>query len=145
MRLAIVLSAFILIVGWCVGRPVESQAPTTLPHGEPLVTIVPTATPAPVVYPTPGAPQRVQFERGSYGATLTGTNSQAFLLWAASGQKFTAYLMGSPAQMSLRGTDGGELFNVQPQTTGEATLTASGDYTLVVSATVPFTVGVEIR
>ena len=146
MKLAIALSFFILLVGWCAGRP--AQSPATLANGEPVVTIVPTGTPtvAPVIFPTPGAPQRVQFERGSYGATLTGNNSQAFLLWAASGQKFTAYLMGAPAQMSLRGVDGGELFNVQPQqSAGEAILPANGDYTLIVSATVPYTVGIEIR
>jgi hypothetical protein len=147
MRVAIVLSVFILSVGWCVGRPVQSQAPASLASGEPIVTIVPppAVAPAAVTFPTPAAPQRVQFERGTYGSTLTGTNSQAFLLWAAQGQTFSAYLVGAPAQMALQ-HDGRILFaDVQPATLQKVQLPANGDYTLIVSATVPFTVGVEIR
>lgn len=147
MRIAIALSAFILLVGWCVGRSAQSQAPTVLPNGEPVVTIVPTTTvtPTAVTFPTPAAPQRVQFARGAYGATLAGTSSQSFWLWAAQGQTFSAYLVGDPAQMTLL-RDGGVLFtDVQPAVLQKVQLPASGDYTLIVSATVPFTVGVEIR
>ena len=145
MRLAITLSVFILLVGWCVGRPVQSQAPTKLPNGEPVVTIVPTATPAPVVFPAPGAAQRVQFERGSYGATLTGNGAQRFVLWAASGQVFKVAMAGD-GQTSLFGTNGKPLWaDVQAGQVVTATLPGNGDHLLEIRSRGAFTVGVEIR
>lgn len=121
-------------------QPGEPPPVTVQPTAIPTVT----ATPAPLAAPT-GEAQRVNFAKGSYGATLTGNGAQRFALWAAAGQTFKVAMMGD-GQSSLYGTDGRPLWAAAPA--GQvvtATLTGNGDQLLEIRSRGPFTVGVEIR
>jgi hypothetical protein len=119
--------------------------------GEPLpVTVQPTAiptntaTPAPLPAPT-GTTQRVNFDKGSYGATLVGSGAQRYALWAAAGQIFTVALIGD-GQTSLYSTNGQPLWQAAPAGTAvTATLVGNGDQLLEIRSRGAFTVGVEIR
>jgi hypothetical protein len=129
----------------------RSNVVSSAPMGEPLpVTVQPTAiatntaTPAPLPAPT-GTPQRVNFEKGSYGATLVGSGAQRFVLWAAAGQIFKAALIGD-GETSLYSTNGQPLWQAAPAgTVITATLTGNGDQLLEIRSRGAFTVGVEIR
>lgn len=68
-------------MGRDTGSAAQSSAvPIIKPgNGEPVVTL---AAPTPVVLPTPAITERVRFDAGAYGATLTGSASQAYTLWA---------------------------------------------------------------
>jgi hypothetical protein len=106
----------------------------------------PTAsTAAPITYPTPGASVRVNFPVGSYGMPLFAQSSTRYLLWARQGQALKVAVVGD-ATLSLYAPDGNPLFeNVRSGGVVSATLTADGDQALVIMASKPITVGVEIR
>lgn len=149
MKLAIILSAVILLVGYCMGRDTGSAAqssavPIIKPgNGEPVVTL---AAPTPVVLPTPAITERVRFDAGAYGATLTGSASQAYTLWARSGQEFSAYTSTEgTAYMRLENTEQVIFDQVQPGQLAKVMLPTDGDYTLTVYASGTYTTGVEIR
>lgn len=137
--------AVVIILGINDYRSTTADAP---PGEPPPVTVQPTpppaVTPAPLPAPT-GTPQRVNFERGSYGATLVGTGAQRFVLWAASGQVFKAALIGD-GESALYSTNGQPLWQAAPAgTVITATLASNGDQLLEIRSRGQFTVGVEIR
>lgn len=104
-----------------------------------------TPTVTPVSYPTPGAPVRVNFLVGSYGMSLTAPSSTRYLLWAKHGQVLRSSVIGS-ASVSLYGPDGKAIFrNARTNGVVSALIPADGDHALVILASSPFTVGVEIR
>lgn len=138
-----------LVVGLIASDCRSANVGPVAASGEPLpVTVVatpqPTATPAPLPQPT-GTPQRVNFDKGSYGATLTGSGANRYVLWAAAGQVFKLAMAGD-GQTSLYGTDGRPLWaDVQAGQLVTATLVGNGDQLLEIRSRGAFTVGVEIR
>lgn len=125
-----------------VGVIVRSTAtPTTTPPATPTATVTPT------LQPIGGDPVRVQFKRGSYGATITGTNSKKYLLWAAQGQTFTTTLTAnSNALASLYAPNGKPLYEgLRAGYLVGVALPANGDYRLEVHSGGAYTAGVEIR
>lgn len=133
--------------GWnaCAG----AMQPEPQANGEPTVQrVVPTAQPTAtaIVLPDPtGEPVRVQFDRGSHGATLTGNSSTQYVLWAQAGQTFKSAMIGT-GYSTLRSADGATLYEQawagSPVT---ATLAATGDHLLEIRSSGAYTVGVEIR
>lgn len=123
-------------------------------NGEPLPVVVnvtparaPSApTPQPTLQPI-GTTVRVNFARGSYGETLAGDASTAYLLWAKAGQVFTTTLTAdTAAQASLYAPDGGKMFdNVRGGDLAAVTLPTDGDYRLEIRASGSYTAGVMIR
>lgn len=111
--------------------------------GEPIVTIVPTATtsalaitPQPTVGPVAhGDPQRMQFAIGTYGGSY---QAGTWILWAARGQTLT---LGADALVNAKLTapsgDGVLLEG------NKATLPASGDYLLTVDGVESFTIDIR--
>lgn len=108
--------------------PTESPA-AVVGHGEPLVTIVPTAVPKPEATPTltHGTAERVQFAVGTYGTTLTTEGQQSFVFWARAGQLMT--LVGEGASYRLTAPSGAEATFAE----NTVTLPETGDYTLTVA------------
>lgn len=151
-KTVIFIAGIVFFLFFGIGRWVLS-APDNR-RGEPIVadltpalsTPAPTATPTPPPAPT-GEAARVQFQRGSYGETLAGDSSQRYLLWAASGQVFTATLTSNAAALvSLYGPDGAPLYEqLASGYTAAASLPATGDYQLEVRSSGAYTVGVMIR
>lgn len=126
------------------GEPVAQPTATAQPvRSEPSP--VPTVTPA--MQPISGAPVRVQFARGSYGETITGTVSTAYLLWAKAGQAFTTTLTAdSTALASLYAPDGVALYQeLAAGYTAKATLPTNGDYRLEIRTSGQYTAGVMIK
>ena len=107
-------------------------------------TVQPTATA--IVLPAPtGEPVRVEFDRGSHGATLTGNSSTQYLLWAKAGQTFKAAMLGT-GYSTLRSVDGTALYEqAWAGTQVTATLAATGDHLLEIRSSGQFTAGVEIQ
>lgn len=151
MTLKKLLSICIIIMaagaGWnaCAG----AMQPEPQANGEPTVqrvapTVQPTATA--IVLPAPtGEPVRVQFERGSHGATLVGNSSTQYLLWAKAGQVVTTAMIGT-GYSTLRSVDGTALYEqAWAGTPVTATLAATGDHMLEIRSSGAYTVGVEIR
>ena len=140
----IVLLIFFVSLG--IGRyaPGASGAPPT-PGATPTLVQAPPLTPT--AQPVSGDPVRVQFSRGSYGATLTGTVGTKYLLWAAQGQTFTTTLSSPGTALgSLYGPDGKPLYDqVAAGNTPAVKLPVAGDYTLIVRSNAAFTVEVTIR
>jgi hypothetical protein len=137
-----------------VGRFIFAPPPA---NGEPLpvtINVTPahllsTATPAPTptLAPVTGEPVRVRFDLDSYGDTITGTVSTAYLLWARAGQAFTTTLTsGSTATASLYTPDGVALYQeLAAGYTAKATLPTNGDYRLEIRSSGNYTAGVMIR
>ncbi len=151
------MKAFLFIGGLAifaavtVGRcAVGAPNPATLATTTPTATIAdqrPAVVATPTLQPIGGEPVRVRFNRGSYGATLAGSTSTKYLLWAAQGQTFTTTLTSnSTAIVSLSGPDGKPLFEqLAAGYTAASKLPANGDYALEVRTSGAYTVGVEIR
>lgn len=125
------------------GQPAAMTATATPTVTEPQ----PAPTTTPTLQPIGGDPVRVQFNRGSFGATVAGTNSTKYLLWAAAGQTFTTTLTSnSTALVALYAPDGKPLYEgLAAGYTAAATLPSNGDYSLEVRTSGAYTVGVEIR
>lgn len=120
-------------------QPAEpSTTATSMPTVTPPVTPTATATPQPTPTLAHGEAQRVRFEVGTHGATITMESTQTFVLWAAEGQTMRisgregmyARLTAPSGDDVLFGDDG-------------ATLPLSGDYLLTVAGT--DAVSVDIR
>lgn len=151
MRSCLFVAGLLFFAAFAVGRyalgfnsqptPMTATATPTIADQQ----TPPTATPT--LQPIGGAPVRVQFNRGSYGATLAGTNSTKYLLWAAQGQTFTTTLAASStALVSLYSPDGKPLFEqLAAGYTAAAKLPSNGDYALEVRTSRAYTVGVEIK
>jgi hypothetical protein len=135
----IVIVLAIRLLAWAWSAPIAAQAPTV----EPLVTVMPTVTAAPIPTPTLaqlGTPLRVQFELGTYGTSLQVEGQKTFALWARAGQvmKLTSDRTFAARLSAPNGDD------VQfDQLT--ATLPADGDYVLTVGGEGSFTFWVDIR
>lgn len=123
--------------------PITTINDVTPAHLPSTPTPQPTATLAPVM----AEPIRVHFDLGSYGDTITGTISTAYLLWARSGQAFTTTLTSnSTATASLYAPDGVALYqDLAAGYTAKATLPTNGDYRLEIRSRGAFTAGVMIR
>lgn len=131
--------------GWSTCSSALSPDPEpTVAADVPPVRVAPTATAIALPAPT-GEPVRVRFSRGSYGATLTGTGGQRYLLWAKAGQVFKAAMIGT-GYSSLYSADGATLYAQAwvglPVT---ATVTVTGDQMLEVRSSGQYTIGVEIK
>ena len=140
---------FVLAAG--AGWSTCSSAMAPDPEPEPTVSadVTPVrvaSTPTAIALPAPtGEPVRVRFERGSYGATLTGTNSRRYLLWAKAGQVFKAAMIGT-GYSSLYSADGATLYEQAPAgAVVRVTLKLDGDQMLEVRSSGQYTIGVEIR
>lgn len=105
-----------------------------------------TAQPAQVATPQPSEPMRVRFSVGTYGATLNGNGTQFYLLWAKSGQRFTAkFNSGSMCEAQLRyHSKDGTLLSVSGDSL-VATLQDTGDHVMGVRCQGDFSVSVDIR
>lgn len=151
MRSCLFVAGLVFFAAFAVGRYAlgfNSQPAPMTATATPTVTdqqAAPTATP--ILQPIGGDPVRVQFNRGSFGATLAGTNSTKYLLWAAQGQTFTTTLTAnSTALVSLYSPDGKPLFEqLAAGYTAASKLPSNGDYSLEVRTSGAYTVGVEIR
>lgn len=147
VALVILVVGIVVVFNMFLGGSNEPVAIPTLPaqpaHVESTVTPAPTAT----MQPISGAPVRVQFDRGSYGETITGTVSTAYLLWAKAGQAFTTTLTAdSTALASLYAPDGVALYqDLAAGYTAKATLPTNGDYRLEIRTSGQYTVGVMIK
>lgn len=143
------LAGLALVAGGCYLT--YPSTPTAQGNGEPIVTIKATPTTQSTITPTltapTGAPVRVQFAKGTWGATLTGDASTRYLLWAAAGQTFTVTLRSEQSALaSLYSVDDQPLYEqMAAGNSAAATLVASGDHTLEIRASGKFTVEVEIR
>ena len=99
----------------------------------------------PTAGPTPTA-QRVQFPRGSYGDTITGSGRGRYLLWAKEAQVLTIESMSGDNIGLTLAVDGAQ--TLQFGDVGGKPgirLPVSGDYVMDVSASGTYTVAVEIR
>lgn len=136
-----------IAVGRCATEAPGQSTPMTATPTPTLVDQQPAPTATPTLQPIGGDPVRVQFKRCSYGATITGTNSTKYLLWAAQGQTFTTTLTAnSNALASLYAPNGKPLFEqLAAGYTAAAKLPSNGDYALEVRTSGAYTVGVEIR
>lgn len=151
MRSFLFIAGLLFFVVFAVGRyalgfnsqpaPVTAIATPTIAEHQSAPTMTPT------LQPVTGDPVRVQFNRGSYGATITGTVGTKYLLWAAQGQTFTTTLSSqSAALVSLTGPDGKPLFtDLAAGYTAASKLPSNGDYALEVRNSDAYTVGVTIR
>lgn len=142
---------FVLAAG--AGWSTCSSALSTAPEPEPTATVSADVTPVRVAstataiaLPAPtGEPVRVHFNRGSYGATLTGAGSQRYLLWAKAGQVLTTAMIGA-GYSTLYSADGATLYaQAWAGSPVTATLTVAGDQMLEIRSSGQYTIGVEIR
>lgn len=149
---------FLLIVALFLAGCGSINAQPETVSGEPLVvTPTPTTLPSLAIAPTPtGAaapmqaattePQRVQFDRGTYGTTLQGSGEARYLLWARAQQRFTMQFAngsGCYAKLNHVGNDGTLLTANGEQLV--ATLQADGDHVLAVRCPGDYSIVVEIR
>lgn len=151
VMLVIVIAGIVVVFNVFLGGNSDPVAVPTLPaqpvHVESTQAPAATATVTPTAQPISGAPVRVDFAKGSYGETLTGTVSTSYLLWAKVGQAFTTTLTAdSPALASLYAPDGVALYQeLAAGYTAKATLPSNGDYRLEIRSNGRYTVGVMIK
>lgn len=151
MKSCLFVGGIVFFVSIAIGRYLFFGTPTpALLTADTTPTITehqPAPTMTPTLQPVTGDPVRVQFNRGSYGATITGTVGTKYLLWAAAGQTFTTTLAShSAALVSLYGPDGKPLYEgLAAGYTAASKLPSNGDYALEVRSGGAYTVGVTIR
>lgn len=151
MKSCLFVAGIVFFVSVAIGRYLfygnPTPAPVTAPATPAIAEHQPAPTMTPTLQPVTGDPVRIQFNRGSYGATITGTVGTKYLLWAAQGQTFTTTLAShSTALVSLYGPDGKPLHEgLAAGYTAASKLPSNGDYSLEVRSGGAFTVGVTIR
>ena len=128
-------------VGYVESEPEPTRTPVAT--GTAVVTPAITAT----LQPITNQPIRIQFEIGTYGEVITGTQSSKYLLWAAQGQVFTTTLTSQQSALaSLYAPNGKPLYEqMAAGNTAAAKLPSSGDYMLEIRSSGRFTAEVEIR
>lgn len=137
------------LVGGCYfsgsGYVGSEPEPTRTPVVTATAAVTPEATAT--LQPITNQPIRIQFDIGTWGDVITGTNSSQYLLWAAQGQTFTTTLTSEQSTLaSLYAPDGKPLYEqMSSGNTARATLPSSGDYVLEIRASGTFTAEIEIR
>ena len=137
------------ILGGCYfsGSGRVGLSPESTPTPAPVATISTTPTAAPTLAPVTTEPVRINFKRGTWGETITGSTGTKYLLWAAQSQTFTVTLSSPQSALaSLYSPDGKPLYEgMAAGNTAAAKLPSNGDYTLEIRANGAYTAEVEIR
>jgi hypothetical protein len=143
----LILALAFLLIGCTTPNNVSVDANIGIDTGA-TATAQPQATPTPwaTSQPPAGNPIRVQFGRGTWGATLDGSGNQAYLLWACGGQTMTVKPSSQqPMNISLLAPDGAQVPVEVAQGVGSYKLPNNGDYTLSFVTDGGYSVAVEIR
>lgn len=129
----------------------EAEAGTDGPQPLPTVTLAATPVAGPTALPTPspapydGKRIRVQFDRGTYGTSLSNEGLRQYELWAREGQVMSVVLNAGMASFALKSPAGADIPLTQSGQKVSWTLVGTGDFILTASATGKYTFAVEIR